>query len=125
MSENVTLSTNQRKAIDALLSEPTIRAAAQMVGVNERTVHRYLSDPSFKAELRRRQDELLTAAAAALVGLSGQAIETLRGLLDDKGTSASVKARVALGWLKQARETVELHDLADRLDALEKMTGAK
>lgn len=113
------LNTNQRKAIEALLTEPTTRAAARVAGLGERTVHRYLSNPAFKAELRQRQDELLSAATAALVGLSGEAVATLRALLESGDTSASVKARVALGWLRQTREAVELQDLADRVTTLE------
>lgn len=113
------LRTNQRKAIAALLSEPTIRAAAKAAGLGERTIHRYLGDAAFKTELRKRQDQLLSAMTAALVGLSGEAVETLRALLESGDTSASVKARVALGWLRELHRTLELQDLAERVTALE------
>ena len=119
MAENGTLSTNQRKALKALLSEPTVRDAAQAAGLGERTVHRYLADATFKAELRRRQDQVIAATTAALVGLSGEAVKTLRDILESRRASNAVKARVALGWLKHTREAVELDDLAQRVAVLE------
>jgi AcrR family transcriptional regulator len=113
------LTTKQRRVIKALLSEPSIRRAAKAANVSERQIYRYLSDDFFKSELRRRQDEVITAATAALAGLSGRAIETLQSILDDPEAGASVKARVALGWLKEKREAVELDDLAARVSLLE------
>lgn len=113
------LKTNQRRAIEALLSQPTIRDAAKASDLGETTLYRYLREDAFKTELRQRQDEIITATTAALVGLSGEAVETLRNLLEDKEAPPSVKARVALGWLQHTRETLKLSDLADRVQRLE------
>jgi hypothetical protein len=113
------LNGNQQRAIGALLGCPSVAAAARYCGLSERTLWRYLSDGAFKAELRQRQDDAIAATAAALVGLSGRAIEALRDLLESVDTPPSVKARVALGWLREKRRTVELDDLAARVQALE------
>lgn len=113
------LSTNQRRAIEALLVEPTVKRAAEKAGLGERTVHRYLADDAFKARLRQHQDEAITAAVAALVGLTGEAIDTLRSLLQDKETPPSVRARAALGILAERRKAAELDDLAQRVARLE------
>ena len=113
------LSTNQRKALKALLECSTIRAAADGCGLSEATLYRYLRDPPFKAELRERQDAVVTAVTAALVGLAGDAVETLRGVLRDAEASDGVRVRAALGWLAQMRQSVELVELAERVSALE------
>ena len=124
MAENGTsLSRNEMKAIRALLTEATIKDAAKAAGLGERTINRYLRDPDFRAELRRRQDEIIAATSAALVGLSGDMVAELHRIVHDENASASVKARVALGWLQQARDTVELHSLAERVAALEERLG--
>ncbi len=94
-------------------------AAAERCELNERTLYRYLADPTFRAELRQRQDAILGAVTASLVGLSGEAVATLRALLESKTVSDSVKCRAALGWLKHTRAAVELDALADRVAALE------
>lgn len=75
------LSTNQRKALEALLIYSTIRDAADAAGLGETTVYRYLRDAGFKAELRQRQDEILAATTAALAGLSAAAVQALRDAL--------------------------------------------
>ena len=114
------LNRNQVRAIDALLASPSVAAAARACGLSERTVWRYLADPEFKAELRRRQDQAIAATSAALAGLSGRAVEALRDLLADSECSQSVKARVALGVLSARREATELDDLSERVAELER-----
>lgn len=76
------LTQNQKKALNALLACSTTRGAALIAGLSERTVHRYLHMPHFKAALSERQDETLAATSAALSGLSQVAIEALTQALD-------------------------------------------
>ena len=47
-----TLSAKQDKALIALLTEPTISAAAKKVGIGERTLHTWLRDATFTAAYR-------------------------------------------------------------------------
>ena len=113
------LSRNQIKAVSALLAHPSVATAAKACGLTERTLYNYLADPAFKAELRRRQDEVIAATTAALVGLSGNAVAVLQDVLSDPEATHAVKVRAALGWLKHTREAVELDALAERVAALE------
>ena len=64
MADTGSLSTNKRKAIIALLANPTIGKAAAACGLGERTLNRYLADDDFRAELRARQDEAAATMAA-------------------------------------------------------------
>jgi hypothetical protein len=72
------LTTNKRKSIEALLVASSVREAAKIAGLGERTIYRYMADDEFKAELQARQDAILTGTTAALVGLTYEAIENLR-----------------------------------------------
>jgi aryl carrier-like protein len=122
MSENEhslsELGTNQRRALEALLAEPSIRAAAEACKLTERTLYRYLSDPAFRAELHARQDEILAATTAALVGLTGDALSELRRIMTG-GDTDSVRVRAIATWLRHTRDAVELDQLAERVAALE------
>ena len=60
------LNDNQKKAIRALLSTTTVRAAAEVCGLAERTLHHYLAQEPFRDALRAEQDQLTAAATAAL-----------------------------------------------------------
>ena len=124
MAENdaKTLTTNQRKALNALLNTSTVSKAALMAGLSEHTIWRYLADETFKAELKRRQDATIRTTTAALVGLSGDAVDALRDLLSNVETPAAVRCRAALGWLAQMRQSVELADLAERVSRLEELS---
>jgi len=122
---NPELTTSQRKALDALLRCTTIKGAALAAGLAERTVHRYLQFDHFRAELARRQDATIKATTASLVGLSGDAVEALRDILQSEDTPPAVKVRGALGWLSQMRQSVELADLAERVAALEEASGER
>lgn len=70
MAKNGTLSTNQRRALEELLGCSTVRAAAKQARLGEGTLYRYLADPTFKAALRARQDQVINAATAARVWLA-------------------------------------------------------
>ncbi len=48
-----TLTHKQDKALIALLTEPTITAAAKKAGIGERTLYRWLDDPLFAGALRQ------------------------------------------------------------------------
>jgi len=119
MDQKKALTTKQRRALEALLTTPTVKAAAKKAGVNRNTVHRYLQDASFRAELRQAQGDILAATMASLVGMSGDVVDTLARLLADDEVSDSVKARAALGWLANVHKVVELDVILERLEQLE------
>ena len=113
------LSDNQKRAIRALLSTPSVRAAAAACSLAERTLHHYLADPAFTAALRAEQDKLTAASTAALVGGAGLARETLADVMTDKEASPSARVRAAVAWLGAWRDAVTLDDLTQRIEALE------
>ena len=119
MTQSATLSRNKQRAIAALLTTSTVRDAARMIGLNEGTIWRYLRDPAFKRELRDLEDRAVAAAVASLSGLSGDAIATLREILDDPDASTTARVRASLGILRERRRIGELDDLAQRVAKLE------
>lgn len=112
-------SRNERRALKALLSEPSVTAAAKVAGLSPRTLYRYLARDDFRAELQRRQDAILAGTTAALTGLSGEAVATLRDLMQDPDAADGVKARAALGWLKEMYRASELVEITERLKKIE------
>ena len=123
MADNGVLSANQKRAIIALLNNPTIGEAAKAAGLGERTLTRYLADPGFRAELRKRQDQALAAATAALSGLAGDAVGTLAGVMGDGEASPAARVRAAAVILAERRKVAELDDLAERVAELEQARG--
>lgn len=111
-------STNQEKALTALLSSPSVSAASRQCGLSERSLWRYLSDSVFADELKRRRDDVLSASTTGLTAMTQTALDALATLLSDC-ESESVRARVATSILELSRKAVELDDVLQRLEVLE------
>lgn len=116
---NQTLSAKQQRAIKALLTEPTTRAAAEAAKVSEATIWRWLADPDFDQAYRAAREQLYEATLASLQEASTLAVETLRQVMDDPKAPAPARvsaARCVLEMSIRARETL---DVEERLRELE------
>ena len=118
MTDNDSLSVRQKRAVVALLQSTSIKEAASVAGIGEKTMYRYLNDDAFRAELHAQQDAALAAAAAALAGMMGDALATLRDTLQDDDASDSVKVR-ATQIIVDERRMIELVALARDVRQLE------
>ena len=109
----------REQAILALLSEPTIVAAAARVDMGESTLRRWLTeDAAFQAEFEMARHATFKAALHRIPALTARAVDTLAALLGDKEPPT-----VRLG---AARTVVEVglhqHDaetILKKLDAIE------
>ena len=104
-------------ALAALLSEPTIEAAATKAGIGESTLLRWMAEPAFKTRLRAARRSVVEGAIGRLQQATTQAVDALTRNLTC-GTP-SVEVGAAKGVLAQAIKAVELVDLAERIEALE------
>jgi len=110
----------QAQAIPALLSEPTLQAAARTAGIGERTLRRWLpEDPGFIAAYRHARSEAMRQATARLQAAAGDAVDTPRELMSLK-KRPDVRARAALGIIAAASKAEELENLAARIETLER-----
>ncbi len=119
------LTPKQEKAITALLSQPTIEAAASSLGVNPATVHRWLQEPAFAAAYRSARRDAVGQAVTRLQQVSGGAVAVLVQVMADKANPAATRVTAAKTVLEFSFRTVELEDLAERIAALEQQMGAK
>jgi hypothetical protein len=117
---------NQRRALRALLEEPTIKAAADAAKVGERTLHRWLKeDAAFLVALRESQDAAVALAVARLANEMPASIETLAAIRDDAEVNASARVTAARVILAESRQAREFYELLDRMQKLEEVTYAK
>jgi hypothetical protein len=111
------LSRKRSDAVLALVSHPTVKAAASAVGVNETTLWRWMQDEEFGEQYRGARRQVVDVALVNLQQTAGQAVEALRRNLTC-GTP-SVEVRAASTILEQTLKALELEDLDVRLKALE------
>jgi hypothetical protein len=117
--EEKELTAKQERAILALLSAPTISAAAANVGIGETTLYLWLKEPSFAAAYRDARREAVQHALGRLQEASSEAAEVLKTVMNDPKTPANNKIAAASKILDMSVKGVELDDLAARIAALE------
>lgn len=109
----------QEAAIVALLNEPTVARAAITADVDERTLHRWLATPEFGRAYRNARRVAFAQAIAVTQKYAPLAVHTLGKIMADQTVSASARVSAATALLKFSRESIELDDLASRVDELE------
>jgi hypothetical protein len=126
MSENVAkVTSKQQQAITALLQHSSIKKAAVACGIAEKTLRRWLRQAAFLAAWCAARQRTFEAAVAELERHALRAVRTLaKNLRAEKPSDQNRAADLLLGHRK---EYVELHDLLQRVQALEERQkqGAK
>lgn len=112
---------NQRKAIEALISGSTTEQAAIYAGVQERTVYHWRTQDDFKAALQDAQNHALSSAVIGLSGASIDAVQVLRDIANDTEAPPSTRVSAAKAILDSVIRLKELYDLENRISKLEAM----
>ncbi len=112
------LTPKQVRALASLLAGRPIETTATDIGVNPSTVHRWLSEPAFKAALDSGR---LAAAELGLDLMLSLVRNAVAVQLDHlrPGTPAHLRQRASEFVITHALAWIELHELKARVDALE------
>ena len=86
------LSPNQQKALAALLSTPTVEAAAKECGMGVRTIRRYLATPQFAATYRAQRALVVAETVAGLEKAGTDAVAAMTGALKDEDVNVRLRA---------------------------------
>ena len=113
------LTAPQERAIIALLNEQTVGRAAAAAGVGQRTLHRWLKEPTFARAYREARREAFGQAIALTQRYAPLAVNTLAHVMMDNDAPSSSKVAAATTILRFGREGIELDDLTARIEALE------
>ena len=108
------------RIIAALISNPTVKAAAEACGVSERQIYARLQDPDFKELYDAKRHELLDHATAALQGHLSAAVETMGEIAKDPKAGQQTRLNAAEAIVRNSLKLTEQADILQRLDALEK-----
>jgi len=119
MSENVTLTRNQARALAALLAAPTLRAAAEACGMSEKTIARYMAMPEFRAALTQAEAESIDGAGRLLVAGQAQALAVLADVMSDPNARPGDRRAAAVAWLDLVLKWREMRTTEQRLADLE------
>ena len=120
------LTPRQEQGITALLVQGSLQAAAEASGVNEKTLRRWLrDDAAFQMAYREARRQVVQQAIVQVQQATGEAVETLRQVMQAADAPASAKVSAAKTILETAMKAMELEDLEARIAALEAAQGEK
>lgn len=117
------LSTQQRRAIEALLTRATVSAAAEAAGVGRNTIYRWRKQPAFIAALRAAERDATAELSRSLQQLSRSAVTVLQDAMKrDQHISHRLRAtEIVLNKFLSVREAHDFEEqfaeLRDRLNA--------
>ena len=124
MAQNSTydelLSVPKLKAIEALISCDTVDEAAKVCGRTRSTIYRYLKEPLFDQKLKAAKRQLINRAILRLQQTAGDATRALAEICRDKNAPPSARVSAAKEILKSSFQAIEMEDLEERLEKLEK-----
>ena len=120
-STEIELTLKQEKALAALLSEDTISGAANVAGVAEVTLFRWLQLPEFRKHFRQMRRQLVEAALAQLQRDCTRAVRVLREVAEDGAAPATARGAASRAIIDHAIAAVEVMDLQKRVERLEEL----
>lgn len=114
------LTPKQVQAIEALLTFPTIEAAASEAGVSTRSITRWLREnDTFREALFSAQDDSLQKLNIRLISASDKALDTLLELATDPKVASGVRQRSAASIIESRLRLHESLSLDVRLQIVQ------
>ena len=113
------ITTRQRRAIAALLTERDAKKAAESAGVGYRSLCRWLDDRLFLVELKRAEGEVIAEAVRSLINDMGKNYEVMREIRDGRA-APNVRLRAAIARDQALLRWREALDIEQRIGELEK-----
>ena len=117
MAETGKVTAKQARAIMALLEARSVAEAAATAKVGERTLRRWLTEPTFQAALATAQSEALSMVTVRLTGLLGQSLAIVADRLN--GPDEKLQSWGAANVLRHVVALLSYADLEPRIRALE------
>lgn len=113
------LSRKKDQAVMALITEPTMKAAADKIGITPRTLYKWLKMPEFRSAYMQAKREAVSVAITRLQQAATEAVEALRAIMNDASKPASARVAAARAILEMAIKAIEIEDLEVRIEELE------
>ena len=111
---------NDETLIAALISNPTIKAAATACGVSERYIYGRLHDPTFKVKYDAARREVLEQSTAFIQGIVSEAITKMRDVMNDPDATPQVQLNAAEAITRNSLKLTEQNDILTQLAELKK-----
>ncbi len=110
---------NKQRALQALLTQPTKKAAAEAAGITPRTLQTYLADAEFQAEYKKAFGRLVNDATRQAQQALSPAISALRDIVEDDNENSSARIAAARSLLEYGLRLTEISDILAELSSVQ------
>jgi hypothetical protein len=117
------LSRKKEMAIAALLSQPSIPAAARAVKIGEKTLWRWLQREDFRNAYVEARRQVVSQVLAQVQGAMSEAVKTLLDVIRDPTATPSSRVSAARAMIDVGLQGTEVEDLERRIYRLEQNAG--
>jgi hypothetical protein len=114
-----TFDRKHEQAIAALLKTTTVAKAAELAGISERTLRRWLARTDFQVAYRRAKRELISGAVHTLLHASASATHVLITIMNDASQPATARVSAARTVLSMVVHALHDEDLDSRFAEIE------
>ncbi|MCL2035437.1 MAG: hypothetical protein FWG94_12020 [Oscillospiraceae bacterium] len=111
--------------LSALLTSPTIKAAAESVGIPETTAYNWLRKPEFADEYKQRKRQAVAEASDYLQSRISAATQIVDGIMSDTAIAPQVRLNAAKTIIETAYKVIEQAEIIARIEALEALSDDK
>jgi chorismate synthase len=108
------------RLIAALLTKPSVSAAAKAADVSTRTAQRRMRDAEFEEKFRNAKVRLVRETTSRLTANAVGAAAVLKKIFDDKKATPGARVAAAIQTIRLTLESYELEELERRVADLEK-----
>lgn len=108
------------RIISALISSPTVRAAAAACEVSETQIYARLRNADFKARYDKARRDLLAQSTAYIQGIVSEAVQKMRDVMNDPNASQQVQLNAAEAITRNSLKLTEQNDILTQLEELKK-----
>lgn len=115
----------QERALRAVLTHSSLKAAALAAGCSDTTLWRYMNEPPFARRLRRARSLALDHAVTRIHRDAGDAVSVLREIMMNADAPAGARITAAQSFINNAARFGEIDDLKTRMEDLQDLFRAK
>ena len=106
--------------IAALISNATVRAAANACGVSETQIYARLRQPAFREKYDAARRDILAQSTAYIQGMVSEAIQKMREVMNDPNASQQVQLNAAEAITRNSLKLTEQADILAQIAELKK-----
>ena len=110
------------QAVIAVLSAPTLKQAAQDLGISESTMYRWLEKEDFLEAMREARQQATKQAFAKLQKGTSRMVDVLFSIAEDQMAPHSARVSAAKSVLDAVIKVTEDEEIICRLNRLEKLS---